>query len=81
MPKSKSLPLQIRIEKRRRIPVRRAEHEADETLRLACRVAGADLGVRRRAEAVPHELRTEIAEAATMLADEHAEPRLDDDAR
>ena len=34
------------------------------------RIAGADLALRRRAEAVLRELRTEIAEACTKLADE-----------
>jgi len=37
------------------------------------RFAGQDLGLRRRAEAVLRELRTEIAEACTKLADEHGE--------
>ena len=41
------------------------------------RIAGADLGLRRRAEAVLRELRTEIAEACTKLADEQGEPPLD----
>ena len=44
------------------------------------RVAGTDLVVRRRAEAVLCELRTEIAEAATNLADQAGEPASDDDA-
>jgi hypothetical protein len=38
------------------------------------RIAGTDLGLRRRAEAVLHELRVEISEAATQLADEAEEP-------
>jgi hypothetical protein len=42
------------------------------------RIAGQDLGLRRRAEAVLRELRTEIAEAATKLADESGEPPLDE---
>ena len=41
------------------------------------RIAGADLGLRRRAEAVLHELRTEIAEACTKMAHEANEPPLD----
>ena len=42
------------------------------------RVAGTDLVVRRRAEAVLRELRTEIAEACTKLADEQGEPHEQD---
>ena len=41
-------------------------------------IAGADLGLRRRAEAVLRELRTEIAEACSKLADEQSEPPLDE---
>jgi hypothetical protein len=37
-----------------------------------------NLGVRRRAEAVLHELRVEISEAASKLADEANEPLLDE---
>ncbi len=40
------------------------------------RIAGSDLVVRRRAEAVLRELRTEIVEACTKLADEQGEPPL-----
>jgi hypothetical protein len=42
------------------------------------RIAGQDLGLRRRAEAVLRELRVEISEAATKLADENGEPPLDE---
>ena len=42
------------------------------------RIAGADLALRRRAEAVLRELRTEIAEACTKLADEQGEPHEQD---
>ncbi len=38
------------------------------------RVGGADLGVRRKAEAVLREMRTEIAETCLRLADERGEP-------
>jgi hypothetical protein len=44
---------------------------------LPARVAGADLGARRKAEAVILELRREIAEACNKLADERGEPPLD----
>jgi len=40
------------------------------------RIAGADLGLRRRAEAVLHELRTEIANACLEMADKCGEPPL-----
>ena len=42
------------------------------------RIAGADLGLRWRAETVLRELRIEIAEACTKLADEQGEPPLDE---
>ena len=42
------------------------------------RIAGADLDLRRRAEAVLRKLRTEISEAASKLADEANEPLLDE---
>ena len=42
------------------------------------RIAGADLALRRRAEALLRELRTEIAEACTKLADEQGEPHEQD---
>jgi hypothetical protein len=42
------------------------------------RIADADLGLRRRAEAVLRELRTEIAEAATKLTNDADEPPLED---
>jgi hypothetical protein len=87
---AKTALLQIRIEEKQRTLMRRDAHEAiiDEMAGLVltklggwpARVGGADLGVRRRAEAVLRELRTEIAEAATKLADECGEPPLDDDA-
>ena len=41
------------------------------------RTAGADLELRRRAEAVMRELRIKISEACTKLADEQGEPPLD----
>jgi hypothetical protein len=42
------------------------------------RIAGADLGLGRRAEALLRELRADIAEAATKPADEYNEPPLDE---
>jgi hypothetical protein len=80
--------LQIRIEEKKRTLVRRDAHEAmiDQMAGLVltklggwpARIAGHDLGLRRRAEALVCELRTEMSKAATKLADESGEPALDD---
>jgi hypothetical protein len=80
--------LQLRLMQARRELVSREAHEAmiDQMAGLVltklggwpARVGGADLGVRRRAEAVLRELRTEIAEACTKRADEANEPPLDE---
>lgn len=79
--------LRIRIEEKQRTLVRRDQHEAmlDKLAGLMlthlgswpARVAGRDLVLRRRAEALLREIRTEIAEACTILADEAGEPPLD----
>jgi hypothetical protein len=76
--------LQLRLMEKKRELVRRDEHEAmiDEMAGLVltklggwpARVAGTDLVVRRRAEAVLHELRTEIARACAEMADKNGEP-------
>ena len=83
---AKTTLLQIRIEEQRRILVRRDEHEAmlDQVAGLVltklsgwpARIAGHDLTVRRKAEAVLRELRVEIAEACTAKADQNGEPPL-----
>ena len=80
--------LQLRLMQARRQLVSREAHEAmiDQMAGLVltklggwpARIAGADLGLRRRAEAVLHELCTEIAEAASKLGDERGEPPLDE---
>jgi hypothetical protein len=85
---AKTALLQIRIEEKQRTLVRRDAHEAmiDQMAGLVltklsgwpARIAGADLALRRRAEAVLRELRTEIAEACTKMADQSGEPPLDD---
>jgi hypothetical protein len=85
--KAKTEMLQLRLMLARRELVSREAHEAmiDQMVGLVltklggwpARIASADLGLRRRAEAVLRELRTEIAEACTNLADEQAEPPLD----
>jgi len=80
--------LQLRLMEKKRELVRREAHEAQidaiagvvltKLSGAPARIAGQDLGVRRRAEAVMRELRTEIAEACTKLADEAGEPPLDE---
>ena len=82
--KVKTEMLQLRLMEARRELVSREAHEAmiDQMAGLVltklggwpARIAGADFGLRRRAEAVLRELRTEIAEACTKLADEQGEP-------
>ena len=84
---AKAALLRIRIEEKQRTLVPRDVYESmiDQMAGLVltrlsgwpARVAGTDLVVRRRAEAVLCELRTEIAEAATKLADQCGEPPLD----
>jgi hypothetical protein len=85
--KQKSRLLALRIAKQERMVMLTSDHEAfiDEMVGLVLtklggwptRVGGADLGIRRRAEAVLHELRTEIAETCLRLANEHGEPEDD----
>ena len=80
--------LQMRLMEKKHELVRRDAHEAmiDQIAGLVltklggwpARVAGTDLVVRRRADAVLRELRSEIAEACTKLADEVNEPPLDE---
>ena len=43
---------------------------------LAAKIAGSDLGLRRRADQAVFELRRELAQAAIKLADERGEPPL-----
>ena len=79
--------LQLRLMQAPRALVSRDAHEAmiDQMAGFVltklggwpARIAGADLGLRRRAEAALRELRTEIAEACAKLADEQGEPPLD----
>ena len=85
--KVKTEMLQLRLMQVRRELVSREAHETiiDDMAGLVltklsgwdARIAGADLGLRRRAEAMLRELRTDIAEASTKLADEQDEPPLD----
>jgi hypothetical protein len=43
---------------------------------LSAKIAGADLGLRRRVDQAVFELRRELAQAAVKLADERGEPPL-----
>lgn len=81
---AKTMLLQIRIEEKQRTLMPRDVHEnmIEQMAGLVltklggwpARNAGADLVLRRKAEAVLRELRFEIAEAATKLADDAIEP-------
>ena len=80
--------LQLRLMEKKRELVRRDEHEAmiDQMAGLVliklggwpARVAGTDLVMRRRAEAMLHELRAEIATACREVADKNGEPPPDE---
>ena len=82
--------LNIRIEEKRRTLVRRDEHEAkiDQIAGIVltklngwpARVAGPDLVLRRKIEAAVRELRIEMSQVATALADEEGEPSLEEQA-
>ncbi len=74
----------LRIAKAERTVMLCSDHEAliDELVGVTltklggwpARVGGADLGVRRKAEVLLRELRTEIAETCLRLANERGEP-------
>ena len=76
--------LRLRVAKERRELMPTAEHEAfvdglaglllTRLGSLAARVAGTDLGLRRKVDAVVLEWRREIAQACNKLADEAGEP-------
>jgi hypothetical protein len=82
--------IRIRIDEKRRTLVRRDGHEAmiDRLAGLTltklgawpARIAGTDLALRRKAEALLRELRIEMSQAATALADEEGEPSLEEQA-
>jgi hypothetical protein len=79
--------LNIAILEKRRTLVKRDEHNAqvDQMAGLVLthlsgwpvRIAGNDLVLRRKAEALLHELRVEIAKACERMADEVGEPQLE----
>ena len=82
--KQKARLMALRIAKQEKTVMLTSDHEAtiDELVGLTltklggwpARAAGADLGVRRKAEAVLRELRTEIANECLRLATERGEP-------
>ena len=82
--RAKSELIRLRVAEKRRELMPTSEHNAfvDELAGLLltklsglpARVAGADLAVRRKAEAVVFELRTEIADACQQRANERGEP-------
>jgi len=85
---AKAALLRIRIEEKRRTLVPRDVYDSmiDQMAGLVltklggwpARVAGTDLVVRRRAEAVLHELRTDLANACLEMADTCGEPPLNE---
>ena len=86
--RAKSELIRLRVAEKRRELMPTSEHNAfvDELAGLLltklsglpARVAGADLALRRKAEAVVFELRTEIADACQRRANARNEPPLDD---
>ena len=84
--KTEMLQLRLMEKKRKLVPRDVYESMVDEMAGLVltklsgwpARVAGTDLVVRRKAEAVLRELRTEIANACLEMADKCGEPPLDE---
>jgi len=84
--KTEMLQLRLMEKKRKLVPRDVYESMIDETAGLVltklsgwpARVAGTDLVVRRKAEAVLRELRSEIANACLEMADKCGEPPLDE---
>jgi hypothetical protein len=82
--------IRIRIDEKRRTLVHRDEYEAmiDQLAGLTLTklgawpagIAGTDLALRRKAEALLRKLRIEMSQAATALADEEGEPSLEEQA-
>ena len=86
--KSELIRLRIAEKQRHLIPLEEAVGHMDEVVGLfisrlsgfAARCGGRDLAARRAIDQAVYDLRLEISEAATKLADERGEPQLDDDA-
>ena len=85
---AKAALLRIRIEEKQRTLVRRDAHEAmidaiagtmlTHLSSWPPRIAGRDLALRRKAENLLRELRTEISKACSKIADAAGEPPLDE---
>ena len=86
--KSELIRLRIAEKQRHLIPLEEAVGHMDEVVGLfisrlsgfAARCGGRDLTVRRAIDQAVYDLRLEISEAATKLADQRGEPPLDDGA-
>jgi hypothetical protein len=86
--KSELIRLRIAEKQRHLIPLEEAVGNMDEVVGLfisrlsgfAARCGGRDLAARRVIDQAVYDLRLEISEAATKLADQRGEPPLDDDA-
>ena len=86
--KSELIRLRIAEKQRHLIPLEEAVGHMDELVGLflsrlsgfAARCGGRDLAVRRAIDKAVFEMRVEISEACTKLADQCGEPALDDDA-
>ena len=86
--KSELIRLRIAEKQRQLIPLEEAVSHMDEVVGLflwhlsgfAARCGGRDLAVRRAIDQAVYDLRLEISEAATKLADQRGEPPLDDGA-
>jgi hypothetical protein len=86
--KSELIRLRIAEKQRHLIPLEEAVGHMDEVVGLfisrlsgfAARCGGRDLAARRVIDQAVYDLRLEISEAATKLADQRGEPPLDDDA-
>ena len=84
--KSELIRLRIAEKQRHLIPLEEAVGHMDEVVGLfisrlsgfAARCGGRDLAVRRLIDQAVYDLRLEISEAATRLADQYGEPPLDD---
>ena len=73
--KSELMRLRIAEKKRELIPQEEAFGQMEE---LSARCGGRDLAARRAIDKAVYDLRVEIAEACTKLADQRGEPPLDD---
>ena len=85
--KSELIRLRIAEKQRHLIPLEEAISHMDEVVGLflthlsglSARCGGRDKAVRRAIDQAVYQIRVEISEAATKLADQHGEPPLDDE--